>query len=187
MNRYAFEKSNPYRYTDSTGHYGEDVHQDITYELAREVGYSKDEANQIADADQSVDKGSTSPFVLYVFNKEKLKSIHFESREKAESGVKKSMKNSLDDFGKALHTYQDSYSHEGLDADSHIKGTLKSKETDPDNTQANPEKTKSMKENTKKLLDERRNSKDYAGQKGNVWAKIERRNGKVEYSRIRGI
>ena len=73
---------------------------------------------------------------------------HFTTREEALSRIGEAMSNkSLEDFGTALHTFQDTYSHEGLTWYTHI---IKGK--DPDKTWLAPDKAEAMAKSTFYIL-----------------------------------
>ena len=142
LNRYAFENNNPYRYTDSTGHYAEDVHLDLTGYLALQAGYSSEEANLIANADQSVDEGWSHPWMPGSARK------HFQYRSTARTNVDDAIDSGdLETLGASLHTFQDTFSHEGLQRNSHALQMDK-----PDITANRPEIADYMAQETFKYL-----------------------------------
>jgi hypothetical protein len=144
LNRYAYVSSNPYRYFDSQGTYQRDVHYYLTYSLAISAGfsqefstirYSTNDAELIASADQSVDEGISNPKLGFL-----TKYNHFQSRDSARERVNRAIQShNLQEFGEALHTFQDSFSHEGLSPMEHAKlGTA------PDITKNDPQKAYNM-------------------------------------------
>ena len=124
LNRYAFERGNPYRYNDPTGHYEEDFHYEITYTLAKDVGFSVADAARIATANRATDTNlATSPY-----NPDSTVKYHFASREDAKQRVLDAIESGdLDALGQALHTYQDTYSHSGETPWTHPGKTAKDK------------------------------------------------------------
>lgn len=123
---YAYANNNPLRFFDSTGLYGEDVHYNLTKAVAILVGFSPEEAETIALADQGVDTDSkTNPFASVDARNE----YHFpgkdsldntkrnspEAREKVDAAIN-DLGSTLEDFGAGLHVLQDSFSHEGFAA-----------------------------------------------------------------------
>ncbi len=154
LNRYSYVLNNPYRYKDTDGKYERDVHYDLTYSLAMEAGFYPDEAKAIALADQSVDEGLTHPWVLSVTDCLLLGSVgfaygiqsftHFSSRDRAVNYLTKAIiSKDLNQIGKALHIYQDTFSHKDLTWIQHMfKGDA------PDITSNDPTKTQIMTQNT---------------------------------------
>ena len=105
-NRYAYTTGNPLRAVDPDGRYEEDVHFNLTQYLALQAGWGRGEAEAIARANQGVDEESgASPFRPSDFAR------HFGSREKAVERAKAAR--SPAEIGAALHSVQDSYSHQG--------------------------------------------------------------------------
>ncbi len=58
LDRYAYTNNNPVRYNDPTGHYGEEVHRDLTYQIvhdaainiADEMGFDPNQINAFSDS-----------------------------------------------------------------------------------------------------------------------------------------
>jgi len=110
-NLYQFVWNNPVQYFDSNGFYADDVHYDMTYRLAKEVGFSPLESHQLASYDQGVDDNTPAHTLIGVFSNWEL---HFDTRENARKRLCDAIKRSdWAAFGKALHTFQDTYSHAG--------------------------------------------------------------------------
>jgi RHS repeat-associated protein len=103
-NRYVYGLNNPLRYVDQQGQWGKDVHQQLTEALALAVGFSRQAARQIADADQGVDDNARTGFGQAAH--------HFASeRQRSDAWNKFSRSGNLRDLGYYLHLQQDSYSH----------------------------------------------------------------------------
>jgi hypothetical protein len=97
--------------------YSRDIHYDRTKEDAELYFVDKSIAETIATEDQGVDEGWSHPwraFARETFNPNISDDdlIHFPSREVAEAELEKSIdKCDVSAFGRALHRYQDTYSH----------------------------------------------------------------------------
>jgi hypothetical protein len=99
--------------------YDERVHLDLTYNLASApgVGFTPAEARIIADEDQGVDAGWTHPHFrtpLELLNPfvSGQDMIHFPARSVAIAAVNQAIgRCDIRAFGRALHRFQDSYSH----------------------------------------------------------------------------
>ena len=123
-NRYAYVLNNPLRLVDASGHFGEEIHRDLTYEVVyyaalyygRAYGLEDDEAKALAadlagaisDANQAVDNAigpdsSLLPGTPHWYN-------HSQAADAAQQGV-----DNLDpeEFGRAMHGVQDYFSHFG--------------------------------------------------------------------------
>ncbi|MFH1410264.1 MAG: DUF6765 family protein, partial [Patescibacteria group bacterium] len=156
LNMYSYVQNNPVRYTDPTGMYEEDVHYDLTYVLAVVAGLPQNTAEIIASADQNMDvnpgtapanydTASGSVDMIRNFVSGTTAKYHFQPRSEANALVLSSIEEkSAEKFGSALHTYQDSYSHEDyiLFANHAIAGHQ------PDKTYNDPNKANEMAKNT---------------------------------------
>ncbi|MFX0065857.1 MAG: DUF4157 domain-containing protein [Candidatus Hermodarchaeota archaeon] len=98
--------------------YGFDVHYQVTNDIAKkDAKFSSDAADEIAEADQSVDKGWRHPHKITPKEIVDLRvpgedMIHFPSRTVAEGDVQKAIdRGNHIELGEALHRFQDSFSH----------------------------------------------------------------------------
>ena len=118
-NRYAYVRSNPINKIDPNGAYEQDVHQGLTYALARAAGFSGVQSLMIARADQGVDEDpNTEPFS----SRHARDWHHFTTqglRDRLWSGFE-SLASAPDQLGAVsslgvfLHAQQDSFSHAGF-------------------------------------------------------------------------
>jgi RHS repeat-associated protein len=111
LNRYAYALNNPYRYLDPDGRYERDVHYSLTYYLAVKAGFNRNQATQIASANQGVDESSvTGPFV----GREARRDYHFVTPERLNQMLQAAYTTGdLSLLGQFLHAFQDTYSHAG--------------------------------------------------------------------------
>jgi RHS repeat-associated protein len=167
LNRYAYTLNNPLRYTDPTGAYEEDVHEQLTTVLAQAAGFDENTASQIGRADQGVDEDSkTGPFA----STEARRDYHFTSEERRnELWSAFDSSGSIKDLGTYLHAEQDSYSHEGYGP---RLGHLSAGHA-PDKTYNDPAKADRMAKDTYTKLSA---AADRLGIKGNkvAFAKIDK-------------
>ncbi len=117
VNIYGYVGNNALNATDPTGLYEIDVHYYLTYYLAMKTGcFSNYQASQIADGNQRTDEDpATAPSLGAAFQNSVYHALSPEAKRGAFgpdwSGFGGS---SFSSFGRALHYYQDSYSHEGF-------------------------------------------------------------------------
>ena len=98
---------------DPEGLYDVDVHLGWTYIWAAAAGFSANDALAIATANQGVDEGLSNPFFWPIGST----ALHFMSRKEAGIAVEQAIQQgNLKLFGRALHMFQDSYSHAGYRA-----------------------------------------------------------------------
>jgi len=131
--RYTYVNNSPINFSDPTGHYGKDVHFDLTFDIVYEIafeilslkfsdvpneileGVAYAWADKIASTNLSVDHNpTTSPGTFFLSKEGQPASeyYHFSSKSDAENRLIEAIQNhDPNEFAKALHSYQDSYSH----------------------------------------------------------------------------
>jgi RHS repeat-associated protein len=115
MNRYAFTRGNPVGYIDPSGRYDRDVHYDLTLALAMHAGFPREDAEEIASADQSLDDDLLAGPFLNPFARRK---FHFTTEGRREAMLRDANEaGDLAKFGYYLHAEQDSYSHQSGETD----------------------------------------------------------------------
>jgi len=159
FNSYSNVLNNPMRYVDEEGLYSYDVHYDLTFYLAIASGLDLGQAKTIAFFDQYVDDNpATLPNNLSGseeisqtvknYNEGITNYYHFASRINALGRIVNALgTGDLSEFGTALHTFQDTYSHAGLTPITHAEQWH-----DPDMTELNPAKAMIMARNSFYLL-----------------------------------
>jgi len=155
LNGYSYVLNNPMRYVDEEGMYKSDVHYTLTNYLALKAGLDSTIANEIAFFDDRMDTDpATKPDSYENATNGTTEKYHFQQRSVAEAWVNAGIaKKDSREFGKALHTYQDTYSHSGLNKYSHVALTGEEyidpqQKTDPDKTNNNVFKASFMSFNT---------------------------------------
>jgi len=113
LNVYRMVGNNTVSFLDPLGLYDVDVHLGWTYIWASAAGFSANDALTIATANQGVDEGLSNPFLWPLG----ATALHFMSRQEAAAAVEQAIQQgNLKLFGRALHMFQDSYSHAGYRA-----------------------------------------------------------------------
>jgi RHS repeat-associated protein len=109
-NLYRYCRNDPVNKTDPTGTYEQDVHQTLTEYLAINAGFSRQEAHNIALANQRTDTNSlTSPFA----GSDARRAFHFTTQERRDTMRAEAFRTKSEElFGRYLHALQDSYSHQ---------------------------------------------------------------------------
>ena len=138
LNHYSYVINNPYRYTDPTGRYEEDVHLHLTEYLANQAGFTADEAREIAAANQNVDDDPrTKPDMRENYEKGITREYHFQTTGESLRRVRQS--SNLEELGASLHTLQDSFAHR-----DYIKWAIHPPGAGVDKTAYNPIKADTM-------------------------------------------
>ena len=133
LNNYFFLNNNPISQLDYLGLYGKEIHYRLTLFLSIKAGFCEKEAKKIAEMDQSVDEGETNPILrgieynLFRTEGSEAAMRHHFSIDPNDPNNLTVIRNSayvnglVDmqikegnhlEFGRALHPYQDSWSHE---------------------------------------------------------------------------
>jgi hypothetical protein len=188
LNKYQYCLNNPLRYIDKNGKYEEDVHRDLTRELAYAAGFSMRQATAIGSENQYIDDGPTNP-VGYGPEAYRARSKHHFTTEEQrnslwadfENAAKNSNEtNQLMRLGTYLHAQQDSFSHEGYGpllgqaTDLFKDGIIPSYEAASrvDKTDSDPAKAERMAEDTFKRLVSARNTLAGTGRSGSFYRPI---------------
>ena len=111
-NRYTYVLNNPINQIDLNGLYEMNFHYGWTYFLAKQAGFSEEEARAIAKADNDVDHGKTSPFR----SSENRRLYHGFEADRGQARGASLSANDLITLGQTLHHFQDTFSHEGFGA-----------------------------------------------------------------------
>ena len=155
LNRFAYTGGDPLGRVDPAGRYDRDVHHDLTFALAVRVGFTQEEAEEIAAADQALDdQWLTGPFL----NATARRRFHFATPERREDMLQQAMDaQDLEMFGRYLHAEQDSYAHQRglMDRDGEPYGPVFGHVFagfEPDRTDARPELADRMAERTYQQL-----------------------------------
>lgn len=103
--------------------FDEDAHHDLKYALARKIGYSVNDADKIADADQAVDEDKNTKPGPGAENNKKYHAFGSKAENDARRAeLEDDVKNETDrdkklaKLGILLHFVEDIYSHQGLTA-----------------------------------------------------------------------
>ena len=149
-NLYAYCRNNPLTYSDPDGRYEKDVHYQLTYDLAIQVGFSSSDARIIAAANQYVDESplTSSTHFYEKGHSQRCESWHFPTEQRVKEVLDEAIKtHDLKKLGQALHVLQDSYSHAGYTAPwGHLFDTVSGKK--PDKTYRNVDKALEMAQRT---------------------------------------
>ena len=185
LNGYSYVLNNPLRYVDEEGEYKSDVHYDLTFYLSMVAGLDFGQSKTIAFYNQYTDENpSTLPAnsdsidgvkqTIKNFSDGTTEYYHFASRGEAVGRLLTAIGGGrLDQFGTALHTFQDTYSHEGLTPVTHLKYRDK-----PDKTHLAPQKALIMTRNSfyfLRAMNVRKNgigdmtSSEYNAETGELW------------------
>jgi RHS repeat-associated protein len=132
-NAYTYVLNNPLKYFDPNGLYEQNFHQGWTYFLARQAGFTESESRTIAQANNNIDSGSTSPITL---DKGIHRKWHGFEADRGELETRALKSKSLGGLGMMLHPYQDSFSHAGFKAGVGHGWTTKPDKTSTDPTKA---------------------------------------------------
>jgi RHS repeat-associated protein len=112
-NRYSYVLNAPINKIDPNGLYEANFHQGWTYYLAKQAGFSEAEARTIARANVDMDSGrtrATKPF----FGKDERRNYHGFGADQGAADTSARGAPDLTTFGKRLHHYQDTFSHDGF-------------------------------------------------------------------------
>ena len=108
VNIYQYVKNDPMTYLDNSGLYGREVHFYKTLEWAYNSGFTANEAIILAYSNQGVDEGFSHSVWPWAFKK------HFPDKSKLINQLHGAIEcDNLIEFGKLLHSLQDSFAHEG--------------------------------------------------------------------------
>ncbi len=133
LNRYAYVDNNPLRYTDPSGRFGDDMHADMTLEIAIEEGtdiltmmhgMDVDAARRVATAvAKQIVAGNAAVDDLGLHRDTSLRpdrgNPHFLAHAAAQDEMTRVVYGGRElgtpeEFGRALHSIQDYYRHRGL-------------------------------------------------------------------------
>ncbi|HJQ97480.1 MAG TPA: RHS repeat-associated core domain-containing protein [Candidatus Polarisedimenticolaceae bacterium] len=110
-NVYAYVSNRPTRLIDPLGLYDMNVHLVKTWDWAREAGFCPSDASAIANANQGMDDDP----VTQPFNWPSGTKLHFRRRTDVLSDIRDDIgSGDLYAFGRHLHSFQDSFAHEGF-------------------------------------------------------------------------
>jgi len=113
-NRYTYALNNPINNFDLNGLYEENFHYGWTYFLAKQAGFTEEEARTIAKADNDMDHGKTSPLRIGSAGEENRRLYHGFEADRSQARNASLSANDLITLGQTLHHFQDTFSHEGF-------------------------------------------------------------------------
>jgi len=122
LNSYSYVLNNPVRYVDENGKYGSDFHYVLQYYLGLKAGLDDSLASEIAFFDDRTDTDpNTNPHNPANITNGNTVKFHFQSRSNAVTNIQQAINaNDSRSFGQALHTYQDTYSHDNINGLQHL-------------------------------------------------------------------
>ncbi len=111
-NGYTYVLNQPIGNIDPNGLYQTNFHQGWTYMLAKQAGFSESEARTISRSNSGVDKGWSKAFWSKGNRRNKHGFCYGQCRDDALDGALATTPGDFEQLGKALHHFQDTFSHE---------------------------------------------------------------------------